>query len=97
MDILGSLTQCPLLLPGPAPDVAHHQPRMDPQAHGEAHPLRQARIALSQGVEHPQPGPHGPLGIIFVRQGVPKVDEQAIPEILAICPSKRVITLALVS
>jgi hypothetical protein len=29
-----------------------------------------------------QPGPHRPLGIIFVREGVPKVDEQAVAEVL---------------
>jgi hypothetical protein len=46
--------------------------------------LLQARSELPQGVDHPQPGLHGALRIIFVRQGVAEVDEQAIPEILLI-------------
>ncbi len=74
-----------------APHVAHHhEPGMDPQAHGQVHPplLRQAGIELPQGLHHPQPGPHRPLGIIFVRQGVAEVDEQAIAEILGDMPLK---------
>ena len=57
---------------------------MDAQAHGQVHPplLLQARIQLSQGLHHPQPGPHRPLRVIFVRQGVAEVDEQTIAEIL---------------
>ena len=50
--------------------------------------LRQAGIELSQGLDHPQPGPHRPLGIIFVRQGIAEVDEQAIAEILGDMPLK---------
>ena len=63
---------------------------MDPQAHGQVHPalLRQAGIELPQGLDDPQPGPHGPLGIIFVGQGVAEVDEQAIAEILGDMPLK---------
>jgi hypothetical protein len=41
---------------------------------------------LSHGLHHPQPGPHRPLGVIFVRQGVAKVDEQPIAEILGDMP-----------
>ena len=57
---------------------------MDPQAHGQVHPplLLQAGIELAQGLHHPQPGPHGPLGVIFMRQGIAKVDQQAIAKIL---------------
>ena len=63
---------------------------MDPQAHGQGYRplLLQARIELSHGLHHPQPGPHGPLGVIFVRQGIAKVDEQAIAQILRDMPLK---------
>ena len=39
-------------------DVAHHQASMDPQAHGQQPPpfVRQAPLALPQGVEHLEPG-----------------------------------------
>jgi hypothetical protein len=63
---------------------------MDPQANGEVHtPLpRQAGIELAHGLDHPQPGSHGPLCIIFVCQGVAEIDEQAITEILGDMPVK---------
>ena len=44
--------------------------------------MRQARVELAHGLHHPQPSPHRPRGVIFVRQGVAEVDEQAIAEIL---------------
>ena len=46
------------------------------------------RIELTQGLDDPEPGPHGPLGVIFVRQGVAEVDEQAIAQILGDMPLK---------
>src|SRR5215470_16195401 len=57
---------------------------MDAQAHGQLHsPLPpQASSKLPHGVEHPEPSPYGALGVIFVRQGVAEVDQQAIAEIL---------------
>ena len=63
---------------------------MDAQAHRQVHPalLRQTRVELPQGVEHPEPGPHGPLRVIFMRQGVAEVDKQAIAEILRDMPVK---------
>ena len=88
---VGRLAQRQLFLPGACPHLAHHhQPGMDPQAHGQLHAplLRQAGIELPQGLHHPQPGPHRPLGVIFVRQGVAEVDEQAIAEILRDMPLK---------
>ena len=45
-------------------------------------------MSWPQGLHDPQPGPHGPLRIIFVRQGVAEVDEQAIAEILGDMPLK---------
>ena len=50
--------------------------------------LHQTGIELAQGLDHPQPGPHGPLGVIFVRQGVAEVDQQPITEILRDMPFK---------
>ena len=63
---------------------------MDPQAHGQVHPslLPQAGVELPHGFYHPQPGPHGPLGIVFVGQRIAEVDEQAIPQILRDMPLK---------
>src|SRR5712692_10346403 len=63
---------------------------MDSQAHGQVHStlLRQADIALAHGLDHAQSGPHGPLGVILMRQGVAEVDEQAIAEILRDMPLK---------
>ncbi len=43
---------------------------------------------MPQGFEHPEPGPHGPLRIIFMRQRVAEVDQQAIAEILRDMPLK---------
>ena len=82
---VGRLAQRQLFLPGAAAHLPHDdQPGMDPQAHRQLHPplLRETGIELPQGLDDPQPGPHGPLGVIFVRQGVAKVDEQAVAEIL---------------
>ena len=88
---VGRLAQGQLFLPPPAPHLPHHdQPGMDPQAHGQVHPplLPQAGIELSHGLDHAQPGPHRPLRIVFMRQGIAKVDQQAIAEILGDMPLK---------
>ena len=88
---VGGLAERQLFLPGATAYLPHHhEPGMDAQAHGQLHPplLRQAGIELPQGLDHPQPGPHGPLGVIFVRQRVAEVDEQAIAEILRDMPLK---------
>jgi hypothetical protein len=50
--------------------------------------LHQTGIELSQSLDNAQPGPHCPLRVIFVCQGVAKVDEQAIAEILGDMPLK---------
>ena len=39
-------------------------------------------LSVLHGLDHPKPGPHGALRIIFVRLGIAEVDEQAIAEIL---------------
>jgi hypothetical protein len=63
---------------------------MDPQADGQPHAafLCQAGIQWPHGLHDAEPGPHGPLRIIFVRQGVAEVDEQAIAQILRDMPVK---------
>ena len=43
---------------------------------------------MSHGFERPESGPHGALGVIFMRQGVAEVDQQAIAEILGDMPLK---------
>src|SRR5262249_10049187 len=45
-----------------------------------------AGIELAHGLHHAQPGPHGPLGVIFVCQGIAEVDQQTITEILRNLP-----------
>src|SRR2546425_10421074 len=52
------------------------------------HPLLllQTGIELAQGLYNAQSGPHRPLGIIFVRQGIAEIDQQAIAEILGDMP-----------
>jgi hypothetical protein len=63
---------------------------MNPQTRRKLHPacLRQAGIELSQSLHDAQPGAHGALGVIFVRLGIAKVDQQAITEILRNMPLK---------
>ena len=41
---------------------------------------------MSHGLDDPQPGPHRPLGVIFVRQGVAEVDQEPIAEVLGDMP-----------
>jgi len=43
---------------------------------------------LSQRLHDPEASPYGPLGIIFVCQGIAEVDEQAIAKILRNMPLK---------
>ena len=50
--------------------------------------MLQASVELPQGVDHPQPSPHRPLGVVLMRQGITKVDEQAVAEILRDLPLK---------
>ena len=80
--------------PHPRPPARYGCPGAPP---GVPPLLLQAGIELAHGLHDPEPGPHGPLGVIFVRQGIAEVDEQAIAEILRDMPSKRAITLAQVS
>jgi hypothetical protein len=79
------LAEGQLLLPGTASHVPHDdQAGVDAQARCQAHPPLwfQARRELPQGFEYPEPGPHGPLRVIFVCQRVAEVNQQAIAEVL---------------
>jgi hypothetical protein len=60
------------------------QPGVNPHPDGEpATFLRlEAHSQLPYGFHHPEPGPHRPRCIIFVRLRIAKVDEQTIAEIL---------------
>ena len=42
----------------------------------------------SHGLDHRQAGPHGPLRVVFMRQRIAKVDQQAIPQVLGNVPVK---------
>jgi hypothetical protein len=61
---------------------------MHSQADRQAHPLclRQAGIELAQGLDHPQPGPHCALRVIFVCLRIAKIDQQPIAEVLCDVP-----------
>jgi hypothetical protein len=54
---------------------------MNPDADGQpdAVLLLQAGGKDSYGLEHRQSCPHGTLRVVFVRQRIAKVDQQAIP------------------
>jgi hypothetical protein len=70
-------------------DLTHdHLTGMEAQAYGEGYPAlpREARIELPDGFRHPEPRPHRPRGVIFVRPGIAKVDQQPIAEILRNMP-----------
>ena len=75
---VGRLAQRQLLLPGAAADLPHDdEAGVDAQAHGQAHPplLGEAGVELLQGLQYPKTSPYSPLRVVFVRQGVAKVDE----------------------
>ena len=57
---------------------------MNAEAHGDAHPvtLLQMCVECRHGSDNPQPGAHGPPGVIFVRLGIAEIDQQAIAEML---------------
>ena len=61
---------------------SHPQARVESHSDGQsgALPSFQACIQPLHGVEHPQPRPYRPLGIILVGQGPPLRDEQGVAE-----------------
>src|SRR5262245_33845886 len=85
------LAQCQVFLAPTATHLAHHHHTgMDTETHGQTDPgvSRQTGVQYPNGLDHPEPGPHRPLRIIFMRQGVPEVDEEAIAQILRDMPLK---------
>ena len=38
------------------------------------------------GLHEPEPGPHGALGIVFMRLGIAKIDQQPIAQVLGDMP-----------
>ena len=79
------LPQGELLLPPATADLADdHQPGVDAEPHGQAHPVRllQARIQRPHGLDHAEPAADGPLDLVFMGLGIAEVHEQAIAEVL---------------
>jgi hypothetical protein len=76
------LTQRQVCLARRSPHLTHHHTGVDAQTHGQRHPsLRlQADIVLLQGLDDAEPGSHRPLRIVFMGQGIAKIDPQAIAE-----------------
>jgi hypothetical protein len=66
----------------------HYQSSMDPEAHGDAHPvtLLQVRIEGLHGADNAETSTHGALRVVFMRLGIAKVDEQAVTEVLRNVP-----------
>jgi hypothetical protein len=79
------LPQGELLLPPATADLAdHHQPGVNAEPHGQAHPMLplQACIQGPHGLDHAEPATDGPLDRVFMRLGIAKVHQQAIAEVL---------------
>jgi hypothetical protein len=57
---------------------------MDADADRQLYPwvLCQTGIEPSQRLHHVEASPHGPLGVVFMRLGIPKVHQQTIPKVL---------------
>jgi hypothetical protein len=57
---------------------------MDSQPYGDPVPRgqRQPGVEWVQGTQNAEPGPDGPLGIVFMRHRIAKIDQHAIPEVL---------------
>ena len=63
---------------------------MDPHPDGKAEAFNwhEARIQHRQRRKYPQAGVDGPLGIVFMRLRIAKIDEQPIAQILGNIPGK---------
>jgi hypothetical protein len=84
------LTQGELLASAACPHLTHHYgTSMYPNADGQADALLlQASGEGSHGLDHRQSCPHGALRVVFVRQRIAKVDQQAIPQVLGNVPTE---------
>jgi hypothetical protein len=82
---VGGIAQGELFLACPTADGANdHDPGVQAQADRHTHPVLQHQTGIQRchDVHNGQPGAHCPLGGIFVRLGIAKVDEQAIARVL---------------
>ena len=82
---VGGIAHGELLLACPTADGAHDRnPRVQAQADCHTHAVLrlQASVERCHGVHHGQPSPYRPLGGVFVRLGIAKVDQQTIAQIL---------------
>jgi hypothetical protein len=80
-----SVTERELLVGPRKTDLAHYnQPGVDRQPHGhpDAVVALQAGVQPGDGLEDPQPSPHGLVRVILVRGGVSEVDQHAVAEVL---------------
>jgi hypothetical protein len=59
---------------------------MNPDADSQSNALLQTGSECPYGLDHCQPSPHGALCVVFVRQWITKVDQQAIPQVLGNVP-----------
>jgi hypothetical protein len=66
----------------------HHRTSMNPNADSQSNALLllQAGGKCPHGLDHRQSCPHGALRVVFVRQRIAKVDQQAIPQVLGNVP-----------
>src|SRR5262249_2380628 len=73
----------------PTSDVTYDdEAGVDADADGDPRPIPRGELGIAglHGRHHPQPGPPGPLGVVFVGLGIAKVHEEAIAEILRNVP-----------
>ena len=80
---VGCAPQSELLVVGTASHIADpHEAGVDAHPNGEPHAFLPFQLGDQRlhRVEHAQPRPHGPLGIVFVCLGPPEVDQQRITE-----------------
>jgi hypothetical protein len=85
------LAECQLFVSRPRSHLTHHdQASVDTQAHGQPDTvlLYQTHVELLQSLQYPKSSPHGALRIVLVRQGIAKIDQQPIAQILRDMPLK---------
>ena len=61
---------------------------MDADADGDPHPMPLGELCVEglHGRHHAKTRPHSPLGAVFMRLGIAKVDQQPIAEVLRNVP-----------
>jgi hypothetical protein len=66
--------------------LPHHDGAgVDANPHGQLYPVRccQTGIQSRDSLDHAKPGVHGAPGVVFMRRGVAKIDQQPIADILS--------------